>query len=156
MVSKIRTTEGLGQPGTEWGSRAIVPPLLLAEVSAKPTVYHSDGRPNDLKCGVVAGLLAEREDSSGVLVVANGADKSLTGTFRDAVGNVLEFDLNDLTYTAVVALRSHPHINNVLIHICGSQLDTIHGNRRQWMYLDQDPGTCASGCSAAVTGQLNL
>jgi hypothetical protein len=73
--------------------------------------------------GVVAGLLAKREDSPGALIVTNGY--SSPSIFRDSAGTVVEFDLGDLVTTTVAAFRSHPHINNVLTHICGARWERI-------------------------------
>jgi len=74
---------------------------------------------------VVAGLLVKREDSPGILIVAKGPYGSSSSIFRDAAGTIVEFDLGDLVHTAVAVLRSHPHINNVLTHLCGGRWERI-------------------------------
>jgi len=38
---------------------------------------------------------------------------------------LLQFDLDDLVRTSVIAFRYHPHINNVMTHICRAQWDRI-------------------------------
>ena len=74
---------------------------------------------------MVAGLLVKREDSPGILIVAKGPYGSSSSIFRDAAGTIVEFDLGDLVHTAVAVLRSHPHINNVLTHLCGGRWERI-------------------------------
>lgn len=105
----------------EWVSKVVAPPFPLTGPSAKLTPHHENGPSNDPRYGVVAGLLVKHQDCPGVLIVANGAGKPSPSIFRDAVGNVFEFDLNDLVHTAVAVFRNHPHINNVLTHICGGK-----------------------------------
>jgi hypothetical protein len=106
-------------------SEVVAPPFPLAGPSAKLTPHHGIGRSNDPRYGVVAGHLAKHQDSPGILIVANGAGRSSPRIFRDAVGNVLEFDLDDLVHTAVAVFRYHPHINNVLTHICDGKWERI-------------------------------
>jgi hypothetical protein len=99
--------------------------LPFIGTSTKPAVAPSYGRASDLRRGVVAGLLAKREDSSGALIVANGVERSSLSIFRDSAGTVVEFDLGDLVHTTIAVFRSHPHINNVLTHICGARWERI-------------------------------
>ncbi len=105
--------------------QAVARPLALAGTGAKPIAIHRDGQLSDLRRGVVAGLLVKREDSPDFLFVAKGSYGSSPSIFRDAAGTVLEFDLSDLVYTVVVMFRSHPHINNVLTHLCGGRWERI-------------------------------
>jgi hypothetical protein len=78
-----------------------------------------------LRRATIAGFLAKREDSPGILIIARGPYGSSTSIFRDAAGAELEFDLGDLAYTAVVVFRSHPHINNVFTHLCGGRWERV-------------------------------
>lgn len=59
------------------------------------------------KC-VIADLFAKLADNStaGVPILSNGTRRSRTSIFRDAAGNVLEFDLEDLVETVVVLFRN--------------------------------------------------
>jgi hypothetical protein len=68
--------------------------ISLSERGAKLEPHHPDGCSSHLGCGVVAGLVAKRKDSSSDLIVANGAVRSATSIFRGAAGSVLEFDLD--------------------------------------------------------------
>lgn len=121
----IRATMPLNGAAAEWAPRVVARQLSLAGTGAKPTPTHGDDRSNDSRCGIVSGLLAKREDSHGVPTMAKGADGPSTTIFRDAAGTVLEFDFGDLVHTTVAVFRNHPHINNVMTHICGGQWERI-------------------------------
>ncbi len=100
-------------------------PSRLVGAGARPTSRHRDGQSSDHRRGAIAGLLTKHEAGPGVLVVADGSDRPPTSIFRDAAGTVLEFDLNGLVHAAVAAFRHHPHVNNVITHICGGQWERI-------------------------------
>ncbi len=93
--------------------------------TARSEAPRSGGAASDSRLGIVAGLLAKRDDSPGVLIVANGARTSSPCIFRDSAGTFVEFDLGDLVHTTVAVFRRHPHINNVMTHICAGQWERI-------------------------------
>lgn len=115
-----RATAPLARTG--WMPHVVAPPRLRAGIGAKPLPACRDDRSS---CNVVAGLLARPENNFGILIVAERACRSSISAFRDATGAVVEFDLGDLAQTAVAVFRFHPHINNVLTHICGGQWERI-------------------------------
>ncbi len=121
----IPASIALSESRAKWISHAVVQPLPRPGASANPIATHRDRRSGDLRRAVVAGLLVKGEESPGILIVATGSHRSCPSAFRDATDTVLEFDLSDLVYTAVVMFRSHSHMNNVLTHLCGGQWERI-------------------------------
>lgn len=100
------------------GAAAVVP---FAVTGRKLAPVPADFRSPKSGDGVVAGLLAKREDS--LRFFGNG--KSSPSVFRDSAGVVVELDLEDLVHTTVAVFRAHPHLNNVLTHICGARWERI-------------------------------
>jgi len=121
----FRATEAVSGSMAGWMPQATALPPSLAETSVEPAPHYRDGRPSNPRGSVVAGLIAKRDDSFGVLVSAKKAVHSATSIFRDAAGHVLEFDLDDLVQTTVAIFRHHPHINNVLTHLCGGKWERV-------------------------------
>lgn len=121
----FRATEVLSGSVAERMSQVAVPSFALAETIAQLLTHHRDGRSSELRRGAVVGLIAKREDNRGILIVANRAANSAASIVRDAAGNVLECDLDDLAQTMVAMFRSHPHIKNILTHRCGGKWEQI-------------------------------
>ena len=122
-TTTVRAVEALTRVRADQVSEAVIPPLLLAGSGKK---LQAEWRPNSPSCGVVSGLLAKHEDSPGVLIVAKVAGEAYSCTsFRDAAGNVIAFDLEELVCMLAATFRSHPHINNVLTHLCGRKWERV-------------------------------
>lgn len=110
--------------GAERASEEVFRPSPPADFREGLTPRQAGRQSNGLSY-VVAGLLAKHHDSPGVLIVAKAAGRPCPSSFRDAAGNVIEFDLEDLVRTVVAAFRSQPHVNNVLTHLCGGKWERV-------------------------------
>lgn len=124
QTTMVQATAILSWVGAERVSEAVSRPSRPAGSRERLTPCQADGRSNGLSY-VVAGLLAKHQDSPGVLIVAKAAGRPCSSSFRDAAGNVIEFDLEDLVRTVVAAFRSQPHINNVLTHLSGGKWERV-------------------------------
>ena len=105
--------------------RVVASAVPFTPAGVNPTAIHGNDRTDNFRHVIVAGLLARRKDSSGSAIVASEAQDGSPGMFRDAAGILVEFDLSGLARTMVARFRHHPHINNVLTHICGAQWERI-------------------------------
>lgn len=123
----MRVSAMPSEAGTKRISQAAASPLPLgaAGISARFEPTHSDDRSGDTRCRVISGLLAKRGDSPGVVIVADEARRFSSSIFRDSAGTAVEFDLGGLTRTATAVFRNHPHINNVMTHICRGRWERI-------------------------------
>ena len=97
--------------------------LFLGEAALKAK---SAGRPVPAEAFRVHSASAhERRAGPNAAVATGRAVSGQRGGFADAAGDQREVDLDALALRLVVAFRRHPHVNNVLTHICGAQWDRI-------------------------------
>lgn len=103
---------------------------------------------------IVVDRPANQEDAAGpsATIVAVGAINGLHGVFPYAVHELPEFDLDALVQRLVAAFRCHPHINNVMTHICGGRWERIG----QALGVILDPGATRDNLSPLTQNVVEL